>query len=49
MYNLENYRSFCVDIVIECLLASGEIELGGEVGKCMGVSGRGATLIASRE
>lgn len=29
MYNLENHRGFCVVMVIECSLASGEMEFGG--------------------
>lgn len=29
MYNLENHRAFCVVMVIECSVASGEMEFGG--------------------
>ncbi len=32
MYNLENHRGFCVVMVIECSVASGEMEFGGGVG-----------------
>ena len=55
MYNLENHRGFCVVMVIECSVASGEMEFGGGGGRgrwggWMGVSGRrGAILIAFRE
>lgn len=54
MYNLENHRGFFVVMVIECSVASGEMEFGGGRGvqkrKGMGVSGRrGAILIAFRE
>lgn len=58
MYNLENHRGFCVVMVIECSVASGEMEFGerrgvpkwkgGENGwVCVG--GGGAILIAFRE
>ena len=40
MYNLENHWGFCVVMVIECSLASGEMELGGVRGR------RGTILIA---
>lgn len=60
MYNLENHKSFCVVMVIECWVPSGEMEFGGgsEGGggaewkweEWMGMSGRrGAILIAFRE
>lgn len=53
MYNLENHRGFCVVMVIECSVASEEMEFGGAQkgrGEWMGVSGRrGAILIAFRE
>lgn len=60
MYNLENHRGSCVVMVIECSVASGEMEFWGwrwrrgcrkERGSWwMGVSGRrGAILIAFRE
>lgn len=60
MYNLENHRGSCVVMVIECSVASGEMEFGGGGGGgvaerkgggwWMGVSGRrGAILIAFRE